>query len=280
MKRTLGIAGIIAGILIVILLAISGISFSPQGPQVYRYQVVNVYPHDRFAFTEGLAYDQGVVYESTGLVGNSSIRTVNLTTGNVTMIRNLSGPYFGEGITVFGSNIVELTETSGMGFIFNRQTFTPKGSFDYQTEGWGIAWDGNDLIMSDGTSTLHFLNPVTFKEKKHIGVTSGGVPVTSLNELEVVNGDIYANIWPTDTIAIISPETGIVEGWVNLSGLLSPADRTNIGYSEIESLQGKTSIPFKQEACLNGIAYDATGKRLFVTGKLWPSLFEIRLVKE
>ncbi len=250
----------------------------PETP-VYRYEVIASYPHDRFAFTEGLSWSGGFLIEGTGLYGNSTIRRVNLTTGSIVQSRSLPREYFGEGVTVFGDRIAQLTEESHTGFIYDRDTLTETGNFSYPTEGWGIAWDGNHLIMSDGTSVLHVLDPATLAEVRRIKVQDRGAPVSSLNELEYVNGEIYANVWPTDRIARISPASGDVTGWIDLTGLLSPGERSRIGLSAIEYLRGRTSMPLEQEACLNGIAYDPEGDRLFVTGKLWPSLFEIRVVR-
>jgi glutaminyl-peptide cyclotransferase len=251
---------------------------SPAGIPVYGYEVVRTYPHDRFAFTEGLSWDRGLLVESTGLRGNSTIRKVNLTTGVVNSIRHLPDAVFGEGSTVSGTKIVQETEDSGYGMIFDRETLEQLGTFNYTTEGWGITGDGQYLIMSDGTSSLYFRDPVTYRQVRRINVTAQGVPVSNLNELEYVRGEIYANIWPTERIARINPQTGEVVGWINLTGLLSAAGQEGVGWAEIASLQGHTSIPFEREACPNGIAYDPDGDRLFVTGKLWPELYEIRLV--
>lgn len=263
--------------------AVAVVSFSvpaaEQKTPVYRYVVVHAYPHDRFAFTEGLAYSGGMLVDGTGLNGNSTLRRVNLTTGEVVQERQLADEYFGEGVTVFGDRIAEVTEDSHVGFIYNATTLAQVGSFGYPTEGWGIAWDGAHLVMSDGTATLHFLDPETFREVRQVEVQDHGVPVQDLNELEYVNGEIWANVWPTDRIVRISPSTGRVTGWVDLSGLLPPQEQGLIGWSAIAWLNGHTSVPFGEEACLNGIAYDPAGDRLFVTGKLWPELFEVRVVR-
>jgi glutamine cyclotransferase len=245
---------------------------------VYRAEVIHAYPHDPDAFTEGLVYDRGSLDESTGPRGNSTLRRVNLTTGEVTRIQHMPSSDFGEGVTIFGTTVAQETEDSGIGTLYDRDTLEKEGTFNYSTEGWGITWDGSSLIMSDGTPTLHVLDPKTFRQVRSLNVTAQGIPVSNLNELEYVNGEIYANVWPTDRIARISPETGEVTGWIDLSGLLSADDRKRIGWSSIEYLRGQTSIPFEQEACLNGIAYDPDNNRLFVTGKLWPELFEIQLV--
>jgi glutamine cyclotransferase len=250
-----------------------------QAPLSYTYRVVNTYPHDRFAFTEGLAYRGGMLVESTGLEGNSTIRIVNLTTGSVIMERHLPETLFGEGATV-SDRIAQETETSGFGILYDVSTLTPLGTFPYSTEGWGITFDGSSLIMSAGTSSLYFLDPETFRHERTISVTDRGMPVQNRNELEYINGEVYANIWPTYDIAIISPKTGQVTGWIDLDGILSPKEQRQVGWSAITSLDGNTSIPFSEEDCPNGIAYDPGGNRLFVTGKLWPTLYQIELIEE
>jgi glutaminyl-peptide cyclotransferase len=226
---------------------------------VYTYNVVNTYAHDPDAFTEGLVFEDGVLYEGTGRYGQSSLRRVDLETGDVLQIRELSSEYFGEGITVYEDRIIQLTWKSHVGFIYDKDSFELLQESHYSTEGWGITHDGERLIMSDGTSTLHFLDPQTFEEIGQIHVFNSNGAVDELNELEYVQGEIYANVWQTDRIARISPETGQVVGWIDLGGLLSAEDRS------------------EPVDVLNGIAYDATNDRLFVTGKLWPKLFEIEL---
>jgi glutamine cyclotransferase len=230
------------------------------GIPVYSYIVVNTYPHDRNAFTEGLVFDDGVLYEGTGRYGNSSLRRVELETGDVLQIRELSPGFFGEGITICGDKIIQLTWRSHMGFVYDKNTFGLLQDFHYPTEGWGITYDGDHIIMSDGTSTLHFLDPQTFDEVGQLEVLDSNGPVTNLNELEYVQGEIYANVWQTNEIAIIAPATGRVVGWADLEGLLT-----------MEDLSEPVDV-------LNGIAYDAATDRLFVTGKLWPKLFEIELI--
>lgn len=228
----------------------------------YSYQIVHTYPHDPTAFTEGLFYLNGFLYESTGLENQSSIRKVKLETGEVVQKRDLSGDYFGEGIINWKDQLYELTWTTQVGFIYDLATFTPKGEFHYPGEGWAMTQDGKRIIMDDGTPQLRFWDPETLKEIGRITVTADGVPVPKLNELEWVKGEIYANIWETNRIARIDPNTGKVVGWIDLTGLLSPAE-SNSGAD-----------------VLNGIAYDAAGDRLFVTGKKWPKLFEIKLVRK
>ncbi|MCX6045672.1 MAG: glutaminyl-peptide cyclotransferase [Chloroflexi bacterium] len=225
---------------------------------LYSYTVVKTYPHDPTAFTEGLLFDNGVLYESTGLNGKSWLRQVNLETGQVLQQIDLPAQYFGEGITIFGDKIYQLTWQSHIGFIYNKTTFKSLKTFTYPTEGWGMTQDGQRLIMSDGTARLTFRNPETFAEIGHIDVHDANGPITQLNELEYVNGKIYANVWMTDWIVIIAPDTGQVTGWIDLKGLLPQADRAGADV-------------------LNGIAYLPQSDQLFVTGKQWPKLFEIRL---
>jgi glutamine cyclotransferase len=228
---------------------------------VYGYRVVNVYPHDRQAFTQGLIWYDGFLYEGTGLHGASSLRKVRLETGRVVEQHALDRQYFGEGITEWGGRLLQLTWNSQKGFIYDRSGLKVRGTFRYPGEGWGLTHDRERLIMSDGTATLRFLDPQTLRETGRLNVQSGGAPLADLNELEFVRGEIFANVYRTDWIARISPQTGAVTGWIDLRGLLPEADRL---------------IPVD---VLNGIAYDAGGKRLFVTGKLWPKLFEIELFR-
>ena len=230
------------------------------GAPVYSYRIVNVFPHDRSAFTQGLIFEDGVMYEGTGLWGQSTLRRVDLESGDVLQRYSLSPEYFGEGITLWGDRIIQLTWTDRLGFVYDKDSFDLLGSFDYPTEGWGITHDGAKLIMSDGTSTLHFWDPETFEEVGQIQVYDSQGPVSLLNELEYVQGAVYANVWQTNRVAILDPETGQVNGWIDLEGLLGPDD-----YGQPVDV-------------LNGIAYDEAGERLFVTGKLWPKLFEIELV--
>jgi glutamine cyclotransferase len=229
-------------------------------PPVYAYKIDNVYPHDEAAFTQGLTMENGTLYEGTGLYGKSSLRKVDLATGRVLQIYELPDEYFGEGITVFKDTIIQLTWQANTGFVYERDSFDLLSHFRYETEGWGITHDGEHLIMSDGTSTLYILDPMTFGVINHIEVQDNDTPVNRLNELEYINGRIYANVWQTDKIAIINPQDGQVTGWIDLSGLL-------------QSQGGSTSADV-----LNGIAYDAANDRLFVAGKLWPWLFEIELM--
>ena len=228
---------------------------------VYGYRVVNVYPHDRQAYTQGLILCDGFLYEGTGLNGASSLRKVRLETGRVVEQHSLDRQYFGEGITEWGGRLLQLTWKSNLGFIYDRSSLKVLGTFRYLGEGWGLTHDRDRLIMSDGTATLRFLDPRTLRETGRLNVRYGDVPLTDLNELEFVQGEIYANVYQTDWIARISPQTGAVTGWIDLRGLLPEVD-------------GRIPVDV-----LNGIAYDAGRKRLFVTGKLWPKLFEIELFR-
>jgi len=227
---------------------------------VYTYKVVNTYPHDRSAFTEGLVFEDGVLYEGTGLRGYSNLRRVKLETGEILQIYELLPQFFGEGVTIYGDKIIQLTWQSNIGFVYDKYSFKLLQEFNYPDEGWGITHDGKHLIVSDGTSTLHFLNPETFEEISQIEVSANNIPVTRINELEYIQGEIYGNIWLTELIARIDPLSGQVIGWIDLKGILSPED-------DSEAVD-----------VLNGIAYDPKNSRLFVTGKFWPKLFEIELI--
>lgn len=251
-------------ILLAILALLLGISASVTAHEgngsipTYSFKLVKMYPHDPAAFTQGLIYHDGFLYEGTGLNGRSEIRKVDLQTGKVLQRQPIPPEYFGEGITLFEGKIYQLTWTSKKGFIYDLATFKQTGSFSYATEGWGLTHDGSQLIMSDGTNRLFFLDPKTLKTVRTLSVTADGQPVVRLNELEYIQGLIYANIWQTNRIAIIDPKDGHVEAWIDLSRLAMLITNADV---------------------LNGIAYDEQGKRLFVTGKLWPYLFEIELVK-
>jgi glutamine cyclotransferase len=225
----------------------------------YSYKVVHVYPHDRGAFTQGLEYRAGFLYEGTGLEGHSVVRKVKLETGQVVEEIRVAPQFFGEGITVINQRIIELTWKAHAGFIYNQDTFKQLRTFPYPGEGWGLANDGKQIYMSDGSAQIRIWDPVTLQEKKRLTVKDGTRPVAMLNELEFVRGEIYANVWQTDRIVRISPLDGHVLGWIDLTGLLSDEDLS------------------QQVDVLNGIAYDAFGDRLFVTGKLWPKLFEIKV---
>jgi glutaminyl-peptide cyclotransferase len=225
----------------------------------YGYEVVRSYPHSTDAFTQGLEYRDGKLFESTGGDGDSSLRLVALETGKVLDKVDVPLPYFAEGLTLLNGKIYQLTWQNQVGFIYDANTLSKTGQFNYLGEGWGLTNDGQSLILSDGTNQIRFLDPGTFKVTKTIAVRDENRPVDSLNELEYFNGEIYANLWHNDKIVIINPQSGRVNAWIDLKGLLQA---------------GEVSDP---EAVLNGIAYDSASQRLFVTGKLWPKLFEIRI---
>lgn len=228
----------------------------------YTFKVVHVFPHDQNAYTQGLVYHDGFLYEGTGLNGRSSLRKVNLETGEVLQKVDLDQQYFGEGIAIFKDKILQLTWQAEKGFIYNLSDFRLLGQFSYSGEGWGLASDDDrQLYMSDGTAQIRVLDGNTLQEKRRFTVRDGSTPVKQLNELEVVRGEIFANVWHSDWIARISPRTGKVVGWIDLTDILSPVYRRS-----------------DEDAVLNGIAYDSKGDRLFVTGKLWPSIFQIELV--
>jgi glutamine cyclotransferase len=223
------------------------------------YDIVRVYPHDPDAFTQGLVVVDGRLFESAGRYGQSNLREVDLETGRVLRRQELEAKYFAEGLTVWRDALVQLTWTAGTAFVYDRDSFKLLRTRPYPGEGWGLTHDGRRLILSDGSPELRFLDPETFEETGRVTVRDGGQPIAKLNELEYVRGEILANVWETDRIARINPSSGDVTGWIDLSGLLAPGEVTSY------------------EAVLNGIAYDAARDRLFVTGKLWPKLFEIRL---
>ncbi|MCS6825406.1 MAG: glutaminyl-peptide cyclotransferase [Caldilinea sp.] len=230
-------------------------------PIIYDYRVKNVFPHDSGAFTQGLVYWNGVFYEGTGLYGRSSLRKVDVKSGSVLQQHDLAPEFFGEGIAVVGDRILQLTWQNGVGFVYDRDSFEELQRFSYATEGWGLTYDGQHLIMSDGTPTIYYLDPETLQEVRRLLITLEGQPLPRLNELEYVEGKILANVWQTDFIVQIDPETGVVEGVYDFTGLLQQAPPFQGGYD-----------------VLNGIAYDAENRRLFVTGKLWPYLFEVELI--
>ena len=235
------------------------VSEAARPPTRIEYVVVNTYPHDRAAFTQGLIFRDGHLFESTGLNGRSSLRKVELETGKVVQRHDLDPVYFAEGLTDWGNRLVQITWQSQTGFVYDLATFKQQRTFGYTGEGWGLARDGKRLIMSDGSATLRFLDPESFAETGRLEVTYQGQPLRQLNELEVVRDELFANVWGTPHIVIIDLTSGRVSGQVDLSQLLGTDDRT------------------PAVDVLNGIAWDAGKDRLFVTGKLWPKLFEIRL---
>lgn len=234
--------------------------FAPQtAPQRYRVKVVRSFPHDPGAFTQGLEYRDGFLYEGTGLKGQSTLRKVKLETGAVLQSKALESQYFGEGITVFPDRILQLTWQAEQGFIYDRKTFERRGQFRYTGEGWGLTSDGKQIYMSDGTAQIRVWDAATLKELRRITVRSAGRPIDNLNELEWVEGELYANVWQTDYILRISPADGRVTGIIDCTGLLDQG-------------QGQADV-------LNGIAYDQAGRRLFLTGKLWPRLYQVELAR-
>jgi len=243
-------------------LAAVGLAAAPAsaGVPVYGVTVVRAYPHDPEAFTEGLFWLNGFLYESTGLEGKSSLRKVELSTGKVLQSRPLDSKYFGEGVVAWKGKLVQLTWKSEIGFTYDLATFKPRASFHYAGEGWALTQDGQRLIMSDGGPQLRFLDPASLKETGRVAVTHNGRPLANINELEWVKGEVLANIWQTNFIVRIDPKTGKTTGVIDLRPL-----------AEMEAAKGR------QIDVLNGIAYDAVHDRLFVTGKLWPDLYEIKL---
>ena len=233
---------------------------APTVPTVHSYRVVNVYPHERGAFTQGLVFDEGTLLESTGGYGRSTLRRVELDTGRVVKERRLPSSLFGEGLARAGDLLVQLTWRAGRALLYDPETFALEGSVDYPGEGWGLTFDGEHLVMSDGSATLRFLHLPRFTEARRLEVRDRGAPVERLNELEYVEGKIYANVWFEERIAVISPKSGEVEAWIDLGGILPLAFRRS------------------REEVLNGIAYDSRSGRLFVTGKGWPRLFEIEVL--
>ncbi|MEE8045127.1 MAG: glutaminyl-peptide cyclotransferase [Thermodesulfobacteriota bacterium] len=227
---------------------------------VLGYKIVNTYPHDTNSFTQGLIFDKGVLYESTGLNGRSAVKIVDLKTGKTLKSHELPDNYFGEGIAIIENKIIQLTWRSKTGFVYDKKTLKLIKKFSYQTQGWGITYDGKYLIISDGSAVLYFMDPNTFKVVGTLEVYGDNGKVSKLNELEYINGEIYANIWGIEKIARINPKTGRVTAWIDLSGLLSDQDKKN------------------RVDVLNGIAFNSDKGRLFVTGKLWPKMFEIELV--
>ncbi|MGB2127842.1 MAG: glutaminyl-peptide cyclotransferase [Flavicella sp.] len=235
-------------------------------PQIYTYEIVNTFPHDSNAFTQGLEYKDGFLYESTGQNGTSSIRKTELATGKVLQINNLDKKYFGEGMTIFNDKVYQLTWQAGIGFVYDLKSFQQEKSFKYgqSKEGWGLSHNNIELIKSDGTERLWFLDPETLQEKRFIEAYTNKRKAERLNEIEYINGKIYANIWQKNTLVIIDATNGTIDGVVNLNSLKSKIDLSNTNEDHV----------------LNGIAYDAVNDRLFVTGKNWNKTFEIKLLKK
>ena len=232
------------------------------GQSRWGYRIVNTYPHDANAFTQGLVVVDGVIYESTGQLGRSSLRRVDLATGKVLQKLDVDAKHFAEGLAAWQDSLYQLTWQSGVVFVYDRASFKQTRTFPLSGEGWGLTQDGKSLILSDGSPVLRFFDPATFKQTHFITVKDGGKPLSQVNELEFVKGEIFANVWHSDRIARINPATGAVTGWIEMAGLLKPGDVRD------------------GEAVLNGIAYDEKSDRLFVTGKLWPKIFEIKLERK
>lgn len=229
--------------------------------QQVAYEVAGSYPHDPTSFTQGLLWHEGSLYEGTGLEGRSRLRRLEFPSGRVLKEINLSSEYFGEGLALVDTRLIQLTWQSHRGFVYDLDSFKKLQEFTYDTEGWGLTYDGRNLILSDGSSDLFYLDPQTFKPIRKLAVTMNGQPLTELNELEFIEGEIWSNVWQTDLIVRIDPSTGRVASFLNLKGILAPSDKTG------------------REDVLNGIAYDAEKKRIFITGKLWPRMFEIRVTR-
>lgn len=228
----------------------------------YTYEVVESYPHDPKAYTQGLVFHDGMLYESTGQYGESTLRRVELKKGKVKKKIEVPGQYFAEGMTILNGKIYQLTWQQNKGFIYDLKEFKLEGEFNYEGEGWGLTNDGQYLILSDGSDRLRFMDPATFRVVKTVSVLNNQAPLVDINELEYIHGEIYANVWKMDKIARIEPHTGRVIAWIDLTGLRPEETLTST------------------ENVLNGIAYDSTHDRLYVTGKRWPKLFEIRLKKK
>ena len=247
-------------LLLLLTLCPTRLTIAAEAQATDTYQLVHAYPHDEQAFTQGLIYLDGHLYESTGLEGHSSLRMEDLESGRLLQFVDVSDKYFAEGLTNWGSTLIQLTWQSHVALVYDRATFHLLRTLPYPGEGWGLTQDGSHLILSDGSPTLRFLDPETFHQVRSITVKDRGVPVKELNELEFVHGEIYANIWHSDRIARIAPATGKVLGWIDLAGLLPAGEHSSA------------------EAVLNGIAWDSAHDRLFVTGKLWPKIFEIKVI--
>ena len=226
---------------------------------IYTYEVINSWPHDPDAFTQGLVFHEGKLYESTGHFGTSTLRKLDLKKNEILKKIPVSAECFAEGIAIYQGKIYQLTWTEHKAFVYDLKSFHLESELAYEGEGWGLTHDDHQLIMSDGTNQIRFVDPVTFKTTRTISVVENGVPVMELNELEYIKGEIYANVWKSDRIARIDPHDGRLLGWIDLTGLYPIADRPN------------------SEDVLNGIAYDEKDDRLLVTGKRWPKIFEIRL---
>lgn len=233
----------------------------PRRVPIYGYQIIHTYPHDPAAFTQGLVYLNGFLFESTGIQGQSTFRKVDLTSGQVLQSKPMGAQYFGEGLAILAGKAYQLTWLDQQGFVYDVQSFGDLSTFTYAGQGWGLTTDGRSLIMSNGTNRLTFFNPNTMAVERTIDVFENNRALTMLNELEYINGEIFANVWLTDRIVRIDPETGVLKSWIDMSGLLTPAERPSA------------------DNVLNGIAFDSATGRIFVTGKRWPKLFEIKITQ-
>jgi len=251
--------GIIVAGAIAVALNNGSIHDLPDSAVNYTYHIVNIYPHDTSAFTQGLLIRDSILYESTGGYGKSSLRQVELATGKVLKQYNLSNEYFAEGLAIINDQLIQLTWLNNIGFVYDKETFSVQRNFSVSGQGWGLTYDGTNLIMSNGSSHLTFLDPQTYVVSREVSVRDGDEPITNINELEYIDGDIYANIWHSYKLAIINPQTGQVKGWIDLTGIYQADD---------------------YESVLNGIAYDAQTGKLFVTGKNWPNLYEIEIIPQ
>ena len=255
---------LLLAVLLAGVIACSGSSTAKQVTEevpVYAYEVINTWPHDAEAYTQGLVFHDGTLFESTGLYGSSTLRRVELKTGKVKKKVEIAREYFAEGMTIFGDKVFQLTWQAQKGFVYDLKKLRQEAEFTYEGQGWGLTHDNHSLIMSDGTNRIRFLDPTSFQVQRTISVYENGHPLTELNELEFIKGEIYANIWKTNRIVRLDPTTGKLNAWVDLTGLHHEGDD-------------------RPENCLNGIAYDAESDRLFVTGKRWTKLYEIRLVRK
>lgn len=226
---------------------------------IYPYKVINTFPHDENAFTEGLVYEAGFLYESSGTINESNLRKIDLKTGEILKFIKLDENYFATGVTLYHNKIFQLTLKSNVGFVYDKDSFKLINKFYYNTEGWGITHNDEHLIMSDGTDKIYFLNPKNFKNVYSIKVHDEFKTVTKINELEFIQGEIYANIWKSNKIARISPHSGKITGWLELKGLLTPKE-------------------YKKAGMLNGIAYNKNNNHIFITGKMWPKIYEVKLM--
>lgn len=272
LRVTRAVAGLVTA-LACVLASCSTTSTAATAPRAQRvaYQILATYPHDPTAFTEGLVWVDGQLYESTGLFGASTLRRVDLSSGRVAQSHSLAGSDFGEGLTAVYNRLVQLTWNGHHGYVYDRTTFAPLGQFSYPTQGWGLTYDGHQLIMSDGSATLRFLDPTSYRLTRTLTVTMDGQSLTQLNELEYIHGQIWANVWHRNIIAQIDPHTGTVTTYLDLTGILPP---DQIHPAPTPGYPAETLV---KEAVLNGIAYDPTTDRIFVTGKLWPSLFALHV---